>query len=43
MKPIKLVPLGEIDTRLLSRLGIELRSIFNTEISISIPDNEPAA
>jgi archaemetzincin len=41
MKPIKLVPLGEIDTRLLSRLGIELRSIFNTEISISIQIMSP--
>jgi len=35
MKPIKLVPLGEIDTKLLSQLGIELRNIFGTEVSTS--------
>ncbi|MEM2740490.1 MAG: archaemetzincin family Zn-dependent metalloprotease [Candidatus Bathyarchaeia archaeon] len=41
MKSIKIIPLGEVDTDLLSWLGRELRRIFDTDVSISTYVMEP--
>lgn len=41
MKPIKLIPLGEVDIDLLSWLGGRLRDIFDTDIYVSTYVMEP--
>ncbi|MCS7112598.1 MAG: archaemetzincin family Zn-dependent metalloprotease [Candidatus Bathyarchaeota archaeon] len=41
MKPIKIIPLGEVDIDLLSWLGRELRGIYDTDVFISVCGLEP--